>query len=171
MLSPPSVTLPGRGKVKVRVKVKVFLLFCHFWVSSIISLPVIPECIYQESKLFKGKSMDSHFLVTPATFEPFLACPWMFLPCRHPWMVLSGVHGFQSLWIPPSSSPRQSLSRGLNYLRTWIPNKRFWEWQMTWIPDKKSQAWRNYKREQRKVAINLLRGWGGRVVAYIFQIM
>ena len=26
-------------------------------------------------------------------------------------------------------SPRQSLSRGLQYLKTWIPNKRFWEWR------------------------------------------
>ena len=36
---------------------------------------VIPECLYEESKLLKGKNMDSHLLVTPATFEPFLACP------------------------------------------------------------------------------------------------
>ena len=39
---------------------------------SIIPLSVIPECLYQESKLFKGKNT----------------------------------------WIPTSSSPRQSLSRG-----------------------------------------------------------
>jgi len=40
--------------------------------ASTITLSVIPECLYQESKLFKGKN----------------------------------------LWIPVSSSPRQSLSRG-----------------------------------------------------------
>ncbi len=31
---------------------------------------VIPEWFYQESKLLKGKNMDSHFLVTPAIFKP-----------------------------------------------------------------------------------------------------
>ena len=36
---------------------------------------VIPECLYEESKLLKGKNMDFHLLVTPATFEPFLVCP------------------------------------------------------------------------------------------------
>ncbi|MFY9301722.1 MAG: hypothetical protein WAO75_00175, partial [Atribacterales bacterium] len=30
-------------------------------------------------------------------------------------------------WIPTSSSPRQSLSRGLQYLKTWIPDKKFRE--------------------------------------------
>jgi len=39
------------------------------------------------------------------------------------------------------SSPRQSSSRGPQYLKTkekaktWIPNKRFWEWRMMWIPE------------------------------------
>ena len=40
----------------------------------------------------------------------------------------------KNLWIPVSSSPRQSLSRGLQYLKTWIPDKRFREWRRGWIP-------------------------------------
>jgi len=31
---------------------------------------LIPEWFYQESKLLKGKNMDSHLLVTPAIFKP-----------------------------------------------------------------------------------------------------
>jgi len=30
----------------------------------------MPECLYQESKLLKGKNMDFHLLVTPAIFKP-----------------------------------------------------------------------------------------------------
>jgi len=37
---------------------------------SIIPKSVTPECFYQESKLLKGKNMDSHLLVTPAIFKP-----------------------------------------------------------------------------------------------------
>jgi len=43
--------------------------------ASIIPLSVIPEWFYEGSKLFKSKNMDSHLLVTPAIFKPFLACP------------------------------------------------------------------------------------------------
>jgi len=37
--------------------------------ASIIPLSLIPEGLYQESKLFKGKS------IWIPTFEPFLSCP------------------------------------------------------------------------------------------------
>ena len=37
---------------------------------SIIPKSLIPEWFYQESKLLKGKNMDSHLLVTPAIFKP-----------------------------------------------------------------------------------------------------
>jgi len=42
---------------------------------------VIPECFYEESKLLKGKNLDSHLLVTPAIFKP-------------------GSTVFKSIWIP-----------------------------------------------------------------------
>jgi len=53
-------------------------------------------------------------------------------PCRHSWMFLSSqVHhpgDFRAVFSLPldgsitlRSSPRQSLSRGLQYLKTWIP--------------------------------------------------
>jgi hypothetical protein len=34
---------------------------------SVIPLSVIPECLYQESKLFKGKSMDSRLKISGMT--------------------------------------------------------------------------------------------------------
>jgi len=69
---------------------------------SITPLSVIPEWFYQESKLFKDKS----------------------------------------LWIPTSSSPRQSSSRGPRYLKTkekaktpGFPIKDFGNDGGGWIPD------------------------------------
>ena len=38
--------------------------------ASIITSAVIPEWFYEGSKLFKGKNMGSHLLVTPAIFKP-----------------------------------------------------------------------------------------------------
>ena len=82
---------------------------------SIIALSVIPECLYQESKLFKDrnfwiptpssprqflsrgpqywKSMDSRLKISGMTDEE--CCSWMSLApfVRHPWTFLSGVHG------------------------------------------------------------------------------
>ncbi len=63
---------------------------------------------------------------------------------RHSWMVLSPFvrhpDDFRAVFslplnvfIAPCSSPRQSLSRGPQYLKIWIPDWRFREWRRSTI--------------------------------------
>jgi len=59
---------------------------CHLWTPLSSPSPSFLNVSIRNLNYLRAKNLDSHLLVTPAIFKPFLACPWM---------LLSGVHGLK----------------------------------------------------------------------------